>query len=436
MNIFVTGQGTLHWGRLEFGNLGNYYVMDPVFGELRRIFPDAVIRTTFQFSDRFCSKHHVEMIPMEEYWDFNSNENLTRARKELEAVKEIKDGNCEECSLYVKSVMWADVFIDISGDIWGDNANFLGADRFEVGLIKDMIAQEFGKPTFMLAGSPGPFNDIRTKEMAKKVYSNFTCVTNREPLSTELLSEWGFACGRTKNFACPSFLFEPDKSDMAEEILRIEGLREDYRPIVGFIICGWDFKEGPFDKWPRRDDEYDTFLDTVEYISKELNAKVCVMSHSNGFKIPPAEFELIHGRDYPIIKQLEKIAADRGIEIYSINGIYSAELTKAVIGKFEMLVSGRLHGAVAGLSQAIPTVTIDYGHEPKAHKLRGFNIVIGQERFVANPSSDADLINKVAECWNTRADVKRDLENRLPMVKQMARDNFEIIKKYLEGNQL
>ena len=26
MNILVIGQGTLHWGRLEFGNIGNYYI--------------------------------------------------------------------------------------------------------------------------------------------------------------------------------------------------------------------------------------------------------------------------------------------------------------------------------------------------------------------------------------------------------------------------
>ena len=32
----------------------------------------------------------------------------------------------------------------------------------------------------------------------------------------------------------------------------------------------------------------------------------------------------------------------------------------------------RIHGAVAALSQSVPTVIIDYGHEPKAHKLIGF----------------------------------------------------------------
>ena len=33
--ILVIGQCTLHWGRMEFGNIGNFYIIDPFFKELR-----------------------------------------------------------------------------------------------------------------------------------------------------------------------------------------------------------------------------------------------------------------------------------------------------------------------------------------------------------------------------------------------------------------
>ena len=52
--------------------------------------------------------------------------------------------------------------------------------------------------------------------------------------------------------------------------------------------------------------------------------------------------------------------------------MYMIHATKTIIKNFDMLVSGRIHGAVAALSQSVPTVIIDYGHEPKAHKLIGF----------------------------------------------------------------
>lgn len=54
-----------------------------------------------------------------------------------------------------------------------------------------------------------------------------------------------------------------------------------------------------------------------------------------------------------------------------MKGIYTPAETKGIISHFDMLVSGRVHAAVAALSQSVPTTIIDYGHEPKAHKLKG-----------------------------------------------------------------
>lgn len=50
-NIFVIGQCTLHWGRMEFGNIGNYYIIEPFFRELHRVFPQANIKLCFLKSD-------------------------------------------------------------------------------------------------------------------------------------------------------------------------------------------------------------------------------------------------------------------------------------------------------------------------------------------------------------------------------------------------
>lgn len=56
MRILITGQCTVHWGRLEFGNIGNYYITETSIRELHRVFPDAEIVTTFQMTDDFCKR--------------------------------------------------------------------------------------------------------------------------------------------------------------------------------------------------------------------------------------------------------------------------------------------------------------------------------------------------------------------------------------------
>lgn len=431
MNILIIGQTTLHWGRMEFGNIGNYYIIEPFIRELHNVFTDALIKTTLQLSERFCKEEKIQVLPMELYYGFTDN-NLNMALKEIEIVDEyITKGRFVETTPYIEEVLDADIVIDFSGDIWGDNANFLGKDRFEVGLYKDMIAQKLGKPTFMLAGSPGPFNEERTKEIAKEVFRNFKIVTNREPISSKILKEEGFDISNVRDLACPAFLFESAKGEPIDKLIQEEGIVSKEKPTVGFIICGWNFLDGPFDKWPRKDNDYEVFAKAIEFIANELGARVCLMSHSNGFPIPPAKFELIHGRDYPIIKQLQKVVEERGIakDVFALDRIYDTWTTKAIISKFDMLVSGRVHGAVAGFSQCIPTVVIDYGHEPKAHKLLGFATVAGQEYYVSNPAKESDLITKINECWMNKETVRKDLESKIPVVKELAKENFRLVKR-------
>jgi len=437
MKILIIGQTSLHWGRMEFGNIGNYYIIEPFIRELHKVFDNAEIKTTLQMSEQFCMRENIKVLPLELYYDFNSSNNLEKVKHELILVEEyFSKGKFKEKTPYIDEVLNADIVIDFSGDMWGDNANFLGKDRFEVGLYKDLIAQKL-RPTFMVAGSPGPFQDERTKELAKKVYSNFELVTNREPESTYLLKREGFNLEKTKDFACPSSLFDPECETIMDEIKNIDEIEDILKcdkPNVGFIICGWNFLEGPYNKWPRKDEDYNVFVEAIEYFTNKYDVNVILMSHSNGFPIPPEKFILQHGRDYPLVKQLESILIKRGIarNFRTLNGVYNPWQTKCIIKNFDMMISGRVHGAVAALSQKIPTVIIDYGHEPKAHKLKGFAKIYEVEEYIADPSDKNDLISKIEICFNNREEIKNHLEKRVPKVNQLARENFIEIKNCLK----
>ena len=112
--IFIMGQCTLHWGRMEFGNIGNYYILKPMFEQLRRVFKNAQFVTTMQLSKEFCKKFGVEVVPMELYYDFESENNLALAKSEYLDLCEGKKVNSE----YIIEVRKADLVIDFSGDIW------------------------------------------------------------------------------------------------------------------------------------------------------------------------------------------------------------------------------------------------------------------------------------------------------------------------------
>jgi colanic acid/amylovoran biosynthesis protein len=431
MKILVTGQCTLHWGRMEFGNIGNYYIIEPFFRELYQVFPDSEIVTTFQLTDEFCKYENIKTLPMFLYYGWNDDD-LLNAYKEF-AISTIfkKTGKIIDSTPYIEEVLSSDLVIDFSGDMWGDNADLVGKNRFLVGLLKDRTVQLLERPIAMLAGSPGPFTNYNLLPFAQEVFTNFNLVTNREKISSKKLLEYGFELNNVINLACPSFLFEASSEKEVEPLIKNTPLINKTKPIVGFILCGWNFLEAPFSKFPREEYEYTEFIKVVEYIAKVLDIRVCLMSHSNGFERLPY-FKLIHGRDYPIAKQIySSISNDYKDNVFLLDGIYSPSETKGIICYFDMLVSGRVHGAIAGLSQSIPTVIIDYGHEPKAHKLYGFAQMLGMEEFVANPASSEDMIKKINRCWTNKDEIKSELNEKNQETQVLAKKNFELLKELI-----
>lgn len=432
MKILVTGQCSLHWGRMEYGNIGNYYIVEPLFRLFHEVFPGATVRTTFQMSEEFCVRENVSVIPLENFYSWRKNEREIVERELISSEEFLSKGTYEYESDYIREVLAADLIVNFSGDMWGENADLFGKDRFYVGLLKDLIAMNFGKKVVMVAGSPGPFSDGKLYELAKRVYSGYSFVSNREEYSTLLLKELGFDVSRTLTLACPAFLFQPANKEVVSDVLNRDvpmSLRNS-RPTVGVVICGWNFEVAPFDRWPREDREYSNFVAAIEHIISSTSANVCLMSHSNGFEPNAEVFSLKHGRDYPVIKQLERILKERGHSerVYSLDSVYDAWTTKGIIGTFDMLVSGRVHAAVAGLSQGIPTVVVDYGHEPKAHKLKGFARVAGVEEYVADPGCITDLISKVDGCWRKKDEIARHLRGVMPQVLGLAKDNVRLLK--------
>ena len=426
--IFLIGQCTLHWGRMEHGNLGNYAIIEPLIRELHRVFPDAEIATTFQMSDQFNERERVTKLDMGLYYSW-SNTDFLRSLYEVLVSSIFRNRLPKILSTpYMKEVLQSDLVIDFSGDIWGENADLVGKHRFVIGLFKDLTAQFLGKKTAMIAGSPGPFKGSFSKKLAQYVFGRFDLVTNRESVSTTLLKENNFPTNNVHSLACPAFLFHPASDDEMKEIYRREKIEES-RPLVGFIVCGWNMTKGPFGRWPREDSEYEIFADAIEHLVRSYHCSVMLLSHNNGF-IPPPNFTITEGRDHQILHQLYSVLEKRGsaANVRTLAGLYSMGETKAIIGKFDMLISGRIHAAVSGFTQHVPTVVLDYGHEPKAHKLKGFTELAGMREYMADPSHREDLITKIDLCWNNRTAIREQLIKTIPFVQEKARKNFDLLQ--------
>lgn len=432
--IFIVGQSSVHWGRVEFGNIGNYYILEPAIRGLHKTFPNLELLTTLQLSEEFQQNENIKSLPLELYYGFKEDD-LKTAKEEYQVAMEFsKTGILRNTTPYIEIVKESDLILDFSGDIWGDNADFLGENRFLVGLLKLRTAQLFGKKTAMIAGSPGPFSSGKNLEFAKEVFKNFDLITNRESLSRVVLEKNGFDLSRLKDLSCPSFLFEKEEDLQIENIHALLKPNRDY-DVVGMILCGWNFPTFSFDKSQRRDSDYEFIVKPlIQFLEKNKNTKLCLLSHSNGFNPNEKPFRLLHGRDYENIKQLEGILIKAGFSdrVFALDGIYDPQTTKAIIGSFNMLISGRIHGAVAGFSQYVPTVVIDYGNGPKAHKLEGFCKEVDMLEYLADPRQPEDIADKIEKCYENLNSLEKHLKKKMPQVRKRAEQNFTLLKELLQ----
>lgn len=432
MRILVTGLCTLHWGRLQFGNIGNYYIIEPLFRELHRVFPNGEITTTFQMTNDFIEKENIKVLPMDWYYAWRENE-IELAKKEYEEVKEKK----EISTPFARYVNTCDLIINVSGDMWGDNAEHVGHGRFLVDLYKMGTAQLLGKKTVLFGGTPGPFTEEETKIFAKKIFDRFDLVVNREPVSNLNLKEWGFSIEKVKDFACPAFIYQPKLNEENKKKVDII-LKEikNEKPLVGFTIGGFNMPIGPYDMWPREDWQYEDFAEIIEYIINELGGRVVLISHTNGFILPP-NFELINGRDFLILNQLYEVILKRGIvnninDVVLINKPYLPEIVKTIIGNFNIMVTGRVHASVAAISQNVPTVFMTYEKSfIPSTKMYGFASLVDLDEFVCEPRMKEDIKNKINKCYNNSIEIRKRLEKRIPKVKELARKAFDEMESLL-----
>lgn len=432
-SILVTGLCTLHWGRLQYGNIGNYYIIEPLFRQLHQHFKDYKIRTTFQMDAGFAKREDIEVLPMKWYYEWNGEEDVLNAEHDVTVAQKYVCSEPCELTPYIKILLECEYVIDVSGDMWGDNAEHVGHKRFIVDCLKMKAAQILKKKTVLYAVTPGPFSSKEEVCLAREVFSAFDLVVIREKVSRRNLLKWGFPVDNVIWAPCPSFLFQPNTSYVSDWLECIRESHRNGRKVTGLTFGGFNMPYGPYDMWPREDAQYDVFIEVAEHMINSLGMDIVIFSHTNGFELPP-NFKLINGRDYLILEKFYQLMIKK-------NDIYQDHVTlinepllpcnmKYLIGNMDMLVTGRVHASVAATSQCIPTVYVEYDKNViYSDKMTGFSEQLGMEEFVCEPGSAEIFKRTVTECHDHLSQIREQLKVVIPEIKEKATEIFTILNK-------
>lgn len=112
-------------------------------------------------------------------------------------------------------------------------------------------------------------------------------------------------------------------------------------------------------------------------------------------------------------------------------GDYSAPELKAVIGKCDLFIGGKMHANIAATSMHVPTVGMQYGH-----KFYGIMRLLGQEQYVCNKFTVEELKSKVDRAWADRERIRGELAAKTDILKKYAFYNAKLVEDLLHSNRV
>jgi len=412
--------------------LGNVAVVIPMVKLLHSFIPDAEIATRIQLTDEFCAAHGVTRIPNPPKLIGRRADVILRLFGSLldlsrialwRLIKRVLRLNLRIliCGRKLSGYRRADVVLDFNGDIFPSDIHPV---KVAVHALEMAAIRKLGIPVVEFVSSPGPFNTYFRRAVSKFMYNRLNVMVNREDVSSELVKQLGVD-PPVISAACPAFLLETAPAEKAKAFLAAENVDAGARPLIGMTLCGYNLPSQR--TWGHLSSfkDLEIYVPALKWLLDELKANVFLLPHVYRRNPYTIAGEFINGPDYDISGKLyEMVEGDKyGGRFKVIQGKYSSSEAKAIIGQCDMFISGRIHAAVAAMSQCVPTVVIAYGH-----KHRGFARVVGQEENVFQGTDAEGLMKLAQKVWQDRQEVRKTLQANQPRMKELVDLGIEIVR--------
>jgi colanic acid/amylovoran biosynthesis protein len=322
------------------------------------------------------------------------------------------------CGKKLQEYYNADIILDTGGDVLTEDYGFPFSH-----FVNLLFAILLDKPVVICAESIGK----RTKFIAKFIFNRTKLITLREECSLKHLQEIGVNKPPIYVTADVAFTLEPPSNERIKEILTKEGIREEYKPLIGIsvskIISNYGFPE-----LKSREDKYNEYVKlmskSIDYLVDTLNATIVFVPHVIG----PGD----NNDDRIVADDICKLIKNRD-KIVSIKEEYTPEELKGIIGQCDLFIGARMHATIASTSMLVPTVAIAYSD--KTHGIIGK--MLGYEMHVLDIKdlSYDTLISKIDDAWENREEIKKELKIRIPEIKGKAMLNGKLIKEVVDTSE-
>jgi polysaccharide pyruvyl transferase CsaB len=270
-----------------------------------------------------------------------------------------------------------------------------------------LIAQELGIPVVVYAISAGPLATQASRRAVQEALnaSASTLITVRDRLGYRLLEDVGIS-REIHLTADPAFLLE--REEFSEEALKSEGVELD-RPLVGFSVR----EPGPAAPDIRTDEYYALLANAADYMVERYRAEIVF--------VPMEKTDVQHS--HGVVAHMQN--AERA-EV--LRRRYSPGQILDLMGRFEFAVGMRLHFLIFAAIRGTPFAALPY-----ASKVTGLLDDLEMGTPPLGSIGIGQLIARIDRSWDTRADIRSQINERLPELRVRAKRTNELLVGLLEG---
>ena len=308
----------------------------------------------------------------------------------------------------------ADVVINSGGD-------HLSGEKFGLSsLLNISYAILLDKPVVLYGESLGYYRNPIFNFIAKNIFNSTKLITVRESLSKKYLDNQGIKKPEVYLTADSAFNLNPVSKNAVLDVLDKENIGNIKKPLIGINASSLISKYRKSESNSKENDIITMFSEVIDSISKHLDASVILIPHvySKGVS------------DKNVLNAIYNRIIDKS-KIYVIENEYSASELKGIIGLCDLFIGARMHSTIASTSMLIPTVGIAY-----SHKMYGVvGEMMGQEKYIIDVDElDSNkLFSTINEAWESRDEIKKELEIKVPGIKEKALLNGKYVKELIDS---
>jgi polysaccharide pyruvyl transferase WcaK-like protein len=276
------------------------------------------------------------------------------------------------------------------------------------------------KPVVLYGESLGYFSNPILNSIAKFVFNRTKLILVREELSKRYLDNNNITMPKICVTADPAFLLNPVPQSSVFEILSKEGINGIQKPLIGINPSGLISRfrgEG----YQKAEEEFANIMaKVIDNLVENLEATIIMIPH---VYTPNVDDRIAINLIFHKVKNKSKVKI--------VKNEYTPQELKGIIGQCDLFIGARMHATIASTSMLVPTVGIAYSH--KMHGIIGE--MLGQRKYILDIKelNYENLISTIKDAWGNREKIRKQLEIKIPKVKEKAMLNGKLVKELLDS---